>query len=177
MVCRPPACIGPGKLQVVECQLMGGSTAVRCGGTGHLRNVRAIYESHSKAPYFWLEVDSADGPAAAAAAGVGGSLWEAAAAGAYLQQHKQELAAAAAGGGGDADESDNVLLQQRSKAWQQRQAVLLPAAAGAGGPGCPSAGLARIHAVLGGRSINPASLAAHLTAKQQQLQQQQGGGQ
>jgi hypothetical protein len=183
MICKPPACIGPGKLQVVECQLMGGSTAVRCGGTGRLRNVRAIYESRSKAPYFWLEVDSSDrpavvlaeiaAPAAAApmtavlagnAAGVGESLW--AGAGAFPQQHKQELAAAAAvdiDSGSDA----SILLQHRSKAWQQRQRQ-----AGGGGPGCPNVGLARIQAVLGGRSINPSSLAAHLTFKQQQQEQE-----
>jgi hypothetical protein len=160
---------------------MGGSTAVRCGGTGQLRDVRAIYESRSKAPYFWLEVDSADrpavisagNPAAAAAAaaaptaavlagdaaGVGESLWEAA--GAFLQQHKQELAAATVDV--DSGSAASLLLQQRSKAWQQRQRP-----AGGGGPGCPNVGLARIQAVLGGRSINPASLAAHLTSKQQQ---------
>jgi hypothetical protein len=79
---------------------------------------------------------------------------------------------AAAADGSDA----SVLLQQRNKAWQQRQRHIAqpPVGPEAGSmPGCAdTVGLARIQAVLGGRSINPASLAAHLTAKQQQQQQQ-----
>jgi hypothetical protein len=73
------------------------------------------------------------------------------------------------------DVSDaSILLQQRSKAWQQRQRhVVQPPVELTGGvvPGrSDSTGLARIQAVLGGR-VNPASLAAHLTAKQQQESQ------
>jgi len=178
MVCRHPPGTGVGKLLVVESQLMGGSTAVRCGGSGRLRNVRAIYETHSKAPYFWLEVDSADGHSTAAAAAV-------AAMAAAAEATEPPAAAAAAAvidveGGSDA----SILLQQRSKAWQQRQqqvslpAAPIAAAAAIGGPsGCPTVGVARIQAVLGQHSINPASLAAHLTGKQQlqqETQQQQG---
>jgi hypothetical protein len=170
---------------------MGGSTAVRCGGTGKVSNVRAIYESCSKAPYFWLDVDSTVGaqvvrresegiqeqfPATVPVPGA--SLLQAA--GAVLQQQQQqpesmaatEAAVGAANVGRDSS-SANILLQQRSKAWQhkqqqqQQQAVLHTP----GGPqGCPAVGLTRIQAVLGGRSINPASLTAHLTAKQQQQQ-------
>jgi hypothetical protein len=102
-------------------------------------------------------------------------LWQAT--GGLQQQQPQQpqqqapepvvTAAAAAAVEPDSSSSANILLQQRSKAWQQKQqhAVLHTES---GPSGCPAVGLTRIQAVLGGRSINPASLTAHLTAKQQQ---------
>jgi hypothetical protein len=135
--------VGSGRLQVVECQLMGGATAVRCAGTGRPANVRAIYESHSAAPYLWLDVDSAAGDAAAVT-----YTATAAAAG--------DWRAAGAASSACADAA----LQQRSKLWQQQRAS---------DARCPAAGLARISAALQG--INPANLTAHLQAREQQAQQ------
>jgi hypothetical protein len=142
--------VGEGRLLVVECQLLGGATAVLCGGSGRVRNVRAIYESCSAAPVFWLEVDSA-GDAAAGPQGC-----------APLPPPTPAMLAAApcvpaaACGADDAPEED-VLLQQRSKLWQaqhqQQHSV---------GARCPAAGLARISAVLGRHGISPATLAGHL---------------
>ena len=48
--------MGPGQLLVSGCAIQGGCTAVRICGTGSLRSVRAIYESHKT--LFWFGLDS-----------------------------------------------------------------------------------------------------------------------
>ncbi|KAJ9518038.1 hypothetical protein QJQ45_004328 [Haematococcus lacustris] len=70
---------GTGRLSVVECQLLGGSRAVQCQGSGALRCVRVIHTAQQA--LFYLQVDSAlpsipphtmpQGPAAEAAAPTG----------------------------------------------------------------------------------------------------------
>uniref|UniRef100_A0A383WQ36 F-box domain-containing protein n=1 Tax=Tetradesmus obliquus TaxID=3088 RepID=A0A383WQ36_TETOB len=219
---RPGSSIGSGRLLVVECRLEGGSAAVRCGGTGRLREVRVIYES--RAAFFWLEVDSADPGsssssgrrvAAALAVAVGDGAAAAAAEGGLLQLAPQlELIPAAkqpyavavaeptapAATAAASHEVDIVKLAE----WQKQRrmiagdagnaAVPLPlpllpnmhvqqqpqqhlrAASDAGkqpaaalaAAGGPLQGLARIQQVLG-KQINPAALAAHLGARQQQV--------
>jgi hypothetical protein len=68
---------GAGRVAVVETQLLGGSAAVHCAGTGSLQGVRVI-QAHA-ASFFWLSVDSRTpgrfagvqrGPPAAASAGL-----------------------------------------------------------------------------------------------------------
>jgi hypothetical protein len=48
--------LGPGVVSVIGCCMQGGSTAVKVQGTGAVRSVRVIYESHKA--LFWFEVDS-----------------------------------------------------------------------------------------------------------------------
>lgn len=161
---------GTGRLVIVECRLQGGSTAVRCGGTGRLRDVRVIYES--RAAVFWLEVDSAD---------PGWCLYQ------QQQQQQQEVAMQYS----QLQQQQELLAQQpvqqqqmevvrasKAKEWQHCRTLGTSSAAVdytqqhqgqvVGQQGALT-GLARIQAVLGKR-VNPAMLAAHLGARKQQVQ-------
>ncbi|KAF8065533.1 SKIP5 [Scenedesmus sp. PABB004] len=59
------ASAGGGRLVVAETRLEGGASAVACGGTGRLRDVRVIQDR--RAALFWLSVDSSDPGGGAAA--------------------------------------------------------------------------------------------------------------
>lgn len=152
-----PQFAGDGRVSVVESRLQGGARAVHCLGTGGLRSVRVIYESH--ASFFWLEVDSA----------VPGhyhdavSQWHA-----QHGNHGKDVSTddvhAVGISGADIAVVDAKVQRQSGDAGehctrQQQQTMLHEQQAG------PEVGLKRIQMLLGKRFIRSGSLGAYLQTK------------